>query len=352
MIHMSSVWDPSIEFSFKQTEAQANDAEWVSDIHSLPPDEVIEVWRAELIGPVTAAGIIKKLKYLTLMIDGKEYEPIRLNHLMSPAQHMTNVGVAVNFGLPYLWRPIIGRLPTPMEGTCPKAKKGQTLGIKTIAGEDILATENYQIILKAARVRSEEKLAEIIGQPTIPLTFRLNADEYPKAEHMVSLDTFDELPGGLAQAKPQIFPWYIWTTNKVASSLNTWYDFDYAAKYVDYKWQEVAWNLVNKDVAYLIKKLGVIPHTNSSKLRLYVEGRITNPEYLTRPLPERNAFYPPQFDDTAVNAGLKRAGPVDIVPPVLFHGVKGGPQIVDIGTAAIAAKGETVEIWGVKFVLK
>jgi hypothetical protein len=113
----------------------------------------------------------------------------------------------------------------------------------------------------------------------------------------------------------------------------------------------LSWNLVNKEVAYLVSALGVIPHANSKALRLFVEGRVTNPEYPIRPLPEKLFFYPPMFYNTTVNANLKRAGARRLLKPFLFHGIKGGIQIVDNGTS-IPADGIEVLVYGVKFILK
>jgi len=345
-----SVWDPTIKLVFNHTTSQAAGEEWVSPVYTLPPDEVLEVYRMEIVPPVSAAGTIRKLRYVTIMIDGKEVETIRANSIMLPAEHQYNAGVAVDLGVPYLHRPITGVIPSPIEATCPKVKKGQTLGVKTVADEAIADTEPYSIVLKAARVRKEDKLREIVGVPVISVSFILDGDSYMKSPIPVSLDTFDELPGGLAQSKPQIFPFITWASNKVATTPNTWYDFDYPAN-VAHSWQNLSWNLVNKTEAYLIRYLAVIPHSNSKAARLFTEGRITNPEFPTRPLPEENYFYPPMYFDTSVNANLKRAGPVPIKPPYLFHGVKGGIQVIDNGTS-IPANGVIVEVYGTKFELR
>jgi len=48
---------------------------------------------------------------------------------------------------------------------------------------------------------------------------------------------------------------------------------------------------------------------------------------------------------------MKKAGPVKLLKPFLFHGVKGGIQIIDNGTS-IPANGVEVMVWGTKFVLK
>lgn len=344
------VWDPVIELRFTHNIAQAAGEEWISRAYELPPDEVLEIFRMEIIPPVTTAGVIRKLRYVTLRIDDNEYETLHLSSIMAPHEHPNNVGVAIDFGVPLLWRPIIGSLPSPIEATCPKVKRGSKLTIKTIADEAIAATEPYTIVLKAARVRGADKLAEIVGTTSYPVSIVLNGEPYSKDPVPVTLENFDELPGGLRQSKPQIFPWFTYAKNRVDTTPNTWYEFTYDS-YVAYSWMQLQWNLVNKSEAYCVEHIGVIPHSNSKALRLYVEGRVTNPEFTTRPLPESNFFMPPMFYETSVNAGLKRAGPVKLPKPFLFHGVKGGIQIIDNGTS-IPAGGVEVMVYGKKIVLR
>lgn len=346
-----SVWDPSIELQFRHAAAQAAGEEWLSTAYTLPPDEVLEIYRVEVIPPIEAAtGRIKRLRYVTLMVGDKEYETLRINSVMAPLEGHLNAVTAVDLGVPYLWRPITGRMPLPEEGVCPKVRRGEKLAVKTVADEDIAATEPYAVILKAARVRKQSKLVEVVGSTLVPVSFALDTDSYSKPAIPVTLDNFDELPGGLRQSKPQIFPWLTYARNKADTTPNTWYDFTYDA-YAAYPWMELSWNLVNKEVAYLIDAIGVIPHSNSKAARLFVEGRVTNPEFTTRPLPEKNFFMPPQYYDTSVNKELKQAGPRRIRPPFLFHGVKGGIQVIDNGTS-IPAGGVEVLVYGRKFVLK
>ena len=349
---MAEIWDPYVVFRYKYDVSSkgtlSSGAEWISDVYELPPDEVLEVYRLELIPPVdTSTGSIKKLRYVTLMINGKEYESIRINSVMAPLEHETNVAMAIDFGVPYLHRPITGKIPTGTEGKCPKVKRGQTLGVKVIADENI--NYDFEIILRAARVRGESKLVSVVGTNAVTASFNLNGDFYSKSVP-ITLDSWDELPGGLAQSKPQIFPWFVYARNKQATTANTWYNFEYY-NYVNYEWQNLSWNLINKEVAYLVQHLGVIPATDSESLRFYIEGRVTNPEFPIRPLPEWNYFPPSMYYDTSINASIKKPGPVEIEPPILFHGVKGGIQIIDDGTS-IPANGVELLVWGTKYVLK
>jgi hypothetical protein len=239
-------------------------------------------------------------------------------------------------------------MPSPAEATCIKAKEGDLVQFRVTALEDI--SEDYTVIMKFARVRSDSKLREVVGAGAISTAFALDGDFYTRGAVPVSISNWDALPGGVKQGKPSIMPWITYAKNAQATTANRYYEFSYPT-YVTYEWQQLQWNLVNKTNAFLVKKLAVDPDSNSYKTRLYIEGRVTNPEFLTRPLPEENYFVPPQFADTSVNGNLKWAGPRELIKPFLFHGVKGGIQHVDNGTS-ISANGVMIEVWGTKFSLR
>ena len=349
---MSTVWDPVIVLRAKGTGPLSPGAEWKANLYTTAPDEVLEVFRVEVRPPVdTATGTVKKLKYVTLMYDGDEFSTIRINSVMAPYESPTYPGVAVNLGAPYLHRPVTGRTPSAWEATCPKIARGKTLGVKVVAEDSLTSTDTWEIIVKAARVVGASKLVEVVGAPVVDASITLDGDVYSKRAVPVSLETWDELPGGLKQEKPQVLPWITYARNAKATTPNQWYDFDYITGGVAESWMNLSWNLVEKSEAYLVNALGVIPHSNSKALRLFVTGRLTAPEYPIAPLPDVNYFYPAMYYDTATNDKVKRPGPVFLPKPFLFHGVKGGVQVIDTGTS-IPANGVEVHVYGVKFVLR
>jgi hypothetical protein len=344
-----SVWDPEFVLEYKHTGSQAADAEWVSSPYKVPVGEVLEIYKMEIIPPIdTTNDVIKKLKYITLMIGDKEYETIRVNSVMLPYGGLTLPSVAVPLGEPILHYPITGKVPSITEMTCPKAKEGDEVAVKVVAEEAI--SQDYEIKLWCTRARGD-KIRTVAPIGAVPKTFTLDGDVYGGAAVPISIDTWDELPGGLKQSKPQIFPWITYARNAKDTTPNMWYDFVYSDGTAKYSWQTLFWNLVTKEEAYLVKAVGVIPHANSKSIRLFIEGRITAPEFTTRPLPESNYFPPALFYDMTVNAQLKRAGPKFLKMPFLFHNVKGGIEVIDNGTS-IPANGVEVHVYGVKFVLK
>lgn len=346
-------WDPVVKYTAKYDAATEGTLtagkSWLSPPYELAPDEVIEIFRLEIVPPVDpTTGTIKKI-HATIVVDGKEYETLRIHSIMAPADSPLNAGIALDFGIPYLHTPIFGRLPGPLEAKCPKAKKGQKVQVKVTAIEDI--SQDFEVVMMFARARTADILASIVGVPFVSKTIILNGESFGMGVSVpISLDTWDELPGGLRQTKPEILPWAVWSTNKVATTPNVAYMFDYPM-YVDEVWQELYWVLTEKPEAYILNALAVMPHTNSSKAEIWVDGRITTLIYPTLPLPKENYFFPPQYYETSTNNTLKKAGPRHIVPPFVFHGVKGGIRVYDNGTS-IPAKGVEVYVWGTKVVLK
>jgi hypothetical protein len=341
-----------VVFRAKGTGPLAAGAEWRANLYTTAPDEVLEVFRIEVRPPVDAAtGTVKKLKYVTLTYDTDEYSTLRINSVMAPYESPTYPGVAVDLGVPYLWRPITGRTPAFWEATCPKVARGKTLGVKVVAEDSLTGTDTWEVIVKAARVVGASKLVEVSGSPVVDASITLDTDMYTKRPIPVSLETWDELPGGLKQEKPQVLPWITYARNAKATTPNQWYDFDYATGGVSEGYMNLSWNLVEKSEAYLVEALGVIPHSNSKSLRLFVSGRTTLPEYPIEPLPGINYFYPAMYYDATTNDKVKRAGPVFLKKPFLFHGVKGGIQVLDTGTS-IPANGVEIHVYGVKFVLR
>ena len=347
-------WDPVVEtsvtfsgpYSASQTDSKM--------VYEVPPNEVIEVFKVMLIPPVDDTGKIYDVD-VQIGSDTDMYETIHIDSVMMPAEHPLHPSVAIDLGVPYLHRPILGRIPHPFEATTLKFKAGQKVMVKIVAREDIPSGVSFTVILRLARAHFargfEARLADIVGAPSIDASFVLDADTYTKSPVPVDIDHWDELPGGLKQTKPQIFPWVTYALNKAATTPNKWYDFDYP-NFVEETWMDLSWNLINKEVAYLVKAVGVHPHSNLYMTRLYVDGRPTQLEYITKPLPYYNYFFPAMTFDANVNKNLKKpCGPRVLEKPFLFHGVKGGIQIIDNGTS-IPANGVRVQVYGTVFILR
>ena len=337
------VFDPVVEFraDFSSLSLSAGE-EATKDVYELSPKEVLEIFRIEIVPPTdTSTNTVKKLREVGLLVNGEKYPYIHANSVMLPPDHPNYVSKAVDLGIPLLHSRITGYRPSVLETTTVKLKEGDTLGVYVVADEAI--TQDFEIVLTGARVKGEDVLVREAGS-SFDFSFSLDEDFYSKGSIPIAPDNFNELPGGFGQSKPSVYPWITYAKNKQATTVNTWYDFDYP-NYVDREWQDLAFNLVNKNKAYIVRYLGVLPDANSSKTRIYVEGRETNPEFETKELPDDNFFPPALTYDTTVNDAVKKLGPTKLVPERLIHGVKASIQHLDSGTS-ISAGGVEVHVYG------
>lgn len=314
------------------------------------PDEVFEVFRIEVKPPVNPdTGAIYKLKEIGLEINGEAYPYIHANAVMFPPERPTVAAQPIDLGTPVLWSRLLGTQPNAIDAAIPRLKEGDRLAVYAVAEDAIPSGVDFEVSVLGARARGADVIAKEAGR-TFVADFQLDADRYTKGAIPITAETFNQLPGGLAQSVPKIFPWITYARNAEATTANKWYSFSYPDRTVTEEWMTLKFNLPLKPKAYAIFRLGVIPHANAKALRFFVEGRETQPEFPIYELPGQNFFPPAMFYDTAVNADLKWAGPRKLFPTVVFHGVKGGVEIVDNGTS-IPANGIELHVYGKIFIL-
>lgn len=420
------VFDPVIELKATFSETLAAGQETTKAVYECSPGEVLEVYKMMIEPPLNATrDVVLKLRDVGLMINGERYPYIHANSIMLPKEEPELGYKCVNLGIPLLHSRLSGYTPSPLECTTVKLKEGDKLQVYAVADE-AMTNVSFTVTLIAARARGADVLTKEAGSVYDP-SFTLDTDVYSKAPVAISPSTFNELPGGVAQSKPAIYPWITYARNSVNTTPNVWYDFDYPG-FVSREWQDLSFNLVDKSRAYLVRYLSVLPASNSYRTRIYIEGRETNPEYDTTPV--ENFFLPARtYSNRPVAAGsvntisiaaggnslvpagawyvlcgtnsriqvyngttwvdltaaagksflisdgintrifnsgasaevqtliavehydIKNAGPRELFPPRLLHGVKGGIQHLDNGTM-ISANGVEIHVYGAIFVLR
>lgn len=283
------VFDPVVELKAKFSNVNFGyGEEKTMRVYECSPSEVLEIYKIMIEPPISSDGSrVLKLRDVGLMINGERYPYLHLNSVMCPKEEPDLGYRTIDLGFPILYSRIKNYVPSPIECTTIKLKEGDRLEVYASADE-AMTNVSFTITMLAARARGADVLAKEAGS-VYDASFTLDSDVYSKPSIAITPATFNELPGGVAQSKPAIFPWATYARNAVATTPNVWYDFDYP-NFVEREWQDLSFNLVDKSKAYLIKYLGVIPDTNSSKTRIYVEGRETNPEFITEV--EENFFVP------------------------------------------------------------
>lgn len=274
-----------------------------SSAFALDNESVAEVSGIEIFGPYVG-NRRQKLRYVSLEIDGKETESVRINELMAPGKiqgrpdPLESAGfrfghAAINLGKPVL----AGGLP---EEATPKIGPGETLNVRVQAE---LAANGGEALSQPMRVRvwllqckGEDKMRSLLeyyhGQKGTGLynggqldsSFTLGDLESMEA---MPIQTFEKkvgasggfrlgdwtrLHGGNDCDKPKVFNFATYAQNAAATTTNSWYQFTQDGTRVLESWQVLRWNFDKRD-ALKITHMGVQPHKNLRYIRLYRSGR-------------------------------------------------------------------------------
>lgn len=359
-----------------------------SSAFQLDSETVAEVCGIELFGPNTGS-YREKLKYVRMVIDGKEIGNISLNELMAPG--LTNnqsdpmgwreppmrIGIAnTMFGRPLL----LGG--DPCDAT-PKIGPGQTLSIKVAAhntteGGSATLTTPMRIRLWMLKCKGVEKVRSILAyqsanspymkdkfngnmvdcsfqlgdletmdQPTTPIT------PYEKMvgnSNGFQLADWTELPGGLNASKPTINNFITYGQNAAATVANSFYTMTQDGVKVNEDWNVLRWNL-DKKTAIRIDSVGVLPHKNLRYVRMWRSGR--GIEFMHEVQVANN---PLQLPCGLYITGASHYGPTPLPRPFLIWNEIGSIEAEDNGTSIPAwsatNRGFLIGIYGKKYELE
>jgi len=274
-----------------------------SSAFALDNESVAEISGIELFGPYVG-NRRQKIRYVTMMIDGKEQESIRINELMAPGvtsgQHDPLQAAGMRFGHAAinLGKPILaGGLP---EDATPKIGPGETLTLKVQAE---LAANGGEALSQPMRARvwilqtkGEEKLRSLLeyyhGQKgtglyqggSLDCGFVLGDLEEMDAMPIKSfekkvgasggfrLGDWTRIHGGNDCDKPKITNFITYGQNSANTTTNSWYQLTQDGQRVNEDWQVMRYNFDRRD-ALKITHVGVKPHKDLRYIRLGRSGR-------------------------------------------------------------------------------
>lgn len=268
----------SILGQWTHTGTLAANTEWQPSAASgnaeLDTDELAEVLYLEITPPVLPDGTIEPLEHVWPVLDEtpiREYVNLcgRKDALMGPRMRHTYEGMIVPFGMG-----IVDSLhrPNPAPGlTATTLKYKDKLRIIARAGATDI-TQPFTITAWGYRY-TEEELARILSAPeyspvlnpsvTINDRGRGRVFSLSKAPIQVNAANWDRLPGGAKQEKPIIMPFFRWSRNAKATTVNMEYQFRYdIVGNVDLPEMDLYFTFDIKAKALLVKGLGVRAATN------------------------------------------------------------------------------------------
>jgi len=356
----------------------------------LDNESVMEIEGIEILGPVTQT-YREKIKAVRLIVDGQERSQITLNEQMAPAF----TGGAMNAVNPDFrdfyqrdeYTPVVGNYVCTNLGkgmlaggsaanATPKVGPGQDLLVKvliprTTEGGAAISAGKMRVRLHTIQVRTEEKLLEILrhyghiqgGANVVDCGWTMgdleNTDDMPIKTIVkqvggaggFGLADWTSLHGGNEVDLPYIERYITYAQNHAATTPNSWYDFTMEGQRVTSDFQELDWNLTNRD-AVKINHIGVMSHNHLEYLRTWVDGRPKHPE--VRVDPDTNQFPMPQSRFTTTP---HFQGPARLGKAYWIWNQHGSVQIKDNGTAIPAwttapTTGAMVAVWGHKFHLR
>lgn len=319
------------------------------DLITLAHDECGEIQRIEIIQPSTSGALRAEL-----VINDQEYKHIRSNITPDfntlPPYKSDSYNVAQDFGIPLGLIPKVRRVPTAVEFLTPKVGPDQHFNVRIYAGADGIdstaspPTGPVRVRVHFWKYKGDDTLRTLTGTATYDASFALVdlergiLDRFTKSVPL-SVDTFDELPGGLRQARPYVFLETTYATNKLATTPNKPYIFRKEEGTVDETWQNLWWNYDEKE-ARIPLKIAVKPHANLKEVRFNFNA-------------EDRLILPADPEGNILILGNETSYQPTFEPPRVFtiYKVKAYYAIVDNGTS-IPANGVKIAFESIYFNLR
>jgi len=228
---------------------------WTQDT-SLESDQVAEITHIEVFSPISG-GTAGDLKRLVLTIDGQDMGQYCL---INPYYwHNTAPPRAFIYNTVWQFGPGAIAETHPLMNPTFKAKK--KFGIKATAGDSAVSS-SFRIRIYGYLYQGEDHLRRIFGDraytdtATIVDRNRGVSLDVTKDAVDVSIDNWDEMVGGVKQAKPIVYPVVRYAYNASATTANTPYEFSYTADQVATAEENLFFDY-DENEAMFIQSLGV-----------------------------------------------------------------------------------------------
>ena len=225
----------------------------------LERDEVAEVVFAEVISPVTGAGVEEELKKIIPVLDGQKYgEYVSLSGIrssvMAPPKGRIWGAKLYSFGTPMSNNPLLSTT----------LKYSESITVETLVGATTAITQNYRVRLWGYVYKLDE-LSRVFGIMLFPASLvdkaRNRVLTLGKAAIPVTGDTWRTLPGGKDQSIPKINPLIRYAYNLLATDGKSGdYQFRYETGNVAETDENLYFDFDSLD-ALLIEGIGIRPDT-------------------------------------------------------------------------------------------
>lgn len=229
----------------------------------LETDEVAEVRYLEITPPINDDGTPQALDHIYFILDDKvtrEYVNIcgRNDALMFPRRQHVWANNVVYFG-----DGIVDAMKVKYPGIKSTTLKYKTrLQIVARAGDSAI-TKNFLIRAWGYKYKKDELpkiLDSTIMDPSVQIVDRTRGKTLmlSKSPIPIDYDNWTRLPGGAYQDKPIIMPYFRWSINSKATTVNLEYQYRFDQQQVPSEEMDLYWKYdQHKDQALLINGFGV-----------------------------------------------------------------------------------------------
>lgn len=348
-------------------EVKATDYTEIIGDHRTDTDEVLEVFKVELVPP-TDNGQLQTAEAIRLH-DGKTYYPnLRYREFM-----MGYKSDSFPLSTPKLGTPVLEGAVNPATNVFDTAvpKFGTDTPVQPVWVNDGTAvTDSFRLRLWTIRWNgTDSELQEYISQQYGTTTFQQNiglSNPYKGSNGNYARDTpirvqrsakggalgqFTKLAGGVDQELPKVYPWVTWSENNKATKPNKEYRFTTINDRVDEDWKRLEYDYTDRKEAALFTSLQVNQPANLQEGVMALDSRPDpQPRFqLTPNVAHQFPFLRPQDgsvpdrDDVPVELGQN-------YEPQMVYDDGGGFRVVDNGTS-IAAGDLLVGVTGRKLEL-
>lgn len=339
----------------------AANAKWTPTPLTPSIDEIFEPFHIEVFPPVNIAGTLDTFKEINIRIATENYKYMHMREFMAPPYSYNYPVQAISLGNPVLGvNPFTGRrgniLADPVGSATPKVGPREQMGIQ-VQNDATLVDRDFCVRVHYWRFKGkDEELRRVLGmsnvtqQIVLENPYKGESEVYTKPTVPISLADFHTLSGGHKQELPKIFPFWTWAQNLLATTPNNWYNFDFEIGHVDEDFKDMHWNFDKTD-AVLIMYYMIQPGANIANARIHLESRGGDSEQLQYIVQNNDLNQLPVPQPTDGTQPKRPFIPMPLAKPQLIWNDKGGPEILDNGTA-IAINAVTVGIIGRRFELR
>lgn len=334
----------AIDYVYDQAtegDVAANDTirgdDFTNRVSEFDPDtatnEVLEVFKIEMIPPVQATGDLHTVDTIRLTGDGDATQHLRYREFMlgfrSPDFHLSTppLGVPVLSG-------VVNPQADPFVTSTPKFGVGTDISPE-LNNDGTAIDDSFTIRLHTFRWRgTDQELTDLFeamyGRTTFPQNISMSNPftgsrrEYNRANPVRiqpgadggSLGQFTKLTGGIDQELPKVWPWVTWSDNNQATTPNQFEKFDLQLDNVDESWKELEFDFTDQKKAAVFNYMMVNSPDELQDAQMVIAERDRDP-VIKLPATSRHQLptvYPMQGPDPTVPTNDERTAEDGALP--------------------------------------